>query len=80
MGPGTALANKYFELEQKIAQARLQDYTIVRTSDGKICPYEAQRQEVIDKYFNGCYGQQSKIELLNVFEKINEYIKASLGL
>ena len=71
---------KYIDLERKINRARLQDYTVVRTSDGKTDPYEVYRQEIIDKYFNGTWGKETKMQLLDMFEQVNEQIKATLGL
>lgn len=72
--------NRYVELEAKINRARQQDFGIVRTQDGVQCAYEAQRQEIIDRYFHGSYDGETKEQLLDMFEQVNEYIKIILGV
>lgn len=71
---------KYVELADKINRARIANYILINPDTGKTNPYELYRQEIIDKYFNGCYGEKSKEQLLDVFEEINKNIAYLIGI
>lgn len=79
MGQGTAEANRIFELEQKITIARLNNYVIADASTGMPIPISSQRQAIIDAYFKSPHNTPASMQLLNMFEQVNEEIKKIMG-
>lgn len=71
---------KYIELEVKIKRARAADYTVISLDKGTINPYLSYRDEIIDKFFFGSYGKESKEHLLDLFEQVNKQLAFTLGI
>lgn len=71
---------RYIDLERKLHQARVHEYSIINLSTGVVNPYEAARQGIIRKFYQPGISDDTKKLILDEFERYSENLRFLLGL